>query len=117
MIQQWLRPAASAHAAMLDAVLVSVHTHMAIIFAGWLALFLLALVRFRRGASPEPSESGVRGLWAAIAIGAVILGDVFILATQALPSSAASDVYKRQIESCGHRPLGPGRRGRYRVAQ
>ena len=43
MIQQWLRPAASAHAAMLDAVLVSVHTHMAIIFAGWLALFLLAL--------------------------------------------------------------------------
>ena len=89
MIQQWLRPAASAHAAMLDGVLISVHTHMAIIFAGWLALFLLALIRFRKGANPEPSAGGVRGLWAAIAIGAVILGDVIILATQALPAWAA----------------------------
>lgn len=89
MIERWLRPAASAHAAMLDGVLISVHTHMAIIFAGWLALFVLALIRFRRGAHPEPSAHGVRALWAALAIGAVIAGDVVILVTRALPAWAA----------------------------
>ena len=89
MIDRWLRPAASDHAAMLDAVLSSVHLHMLVIFVAWLALFVYVVIRFRRGANPEPSAQGVRGTWAAIAIGAVIAGDVVILATQALPAWAA----------------------------
>ncbi|HEX6162910.1 MAG TPA: hypothetical protein VFZ31_06085 [Vicinamibacterales bacterium] len=81
--------AASDHAAALDAVLLSVHAHMLLIFVAWLALFVIALVKFRKGAHPEPRERGMKGTFAAVAIGAVIVGDVIILATIALPAWAA----------------------------
>ena len=89
MIERWMPQAASGHANALDAVLLSVHGHMLLIFVAWLALFLIALVRFRKGANPEPRAQGFRGTWAAAAIGAVIVGDVIILATQALPAWSA----------------------------
>jgi cytochrome c oxidase subunit 2 len=88
-MERWLPAAASGHASALDAVLFSVHAHMLLIFAGWLALFVIALVKFRHGANPTPRAEGIRGIWAAIAIGAVIAGDVIILATQALPAWSA----------------------------
>jgi cytochrome c oxidase subunit 2 len=89
MIERWMPQAASGHASALDAVLLSVHGHMLLIFVAWLALFVIALVRFRKGANPEPRANGFRGTWAAAAIGAVIVGDVIILATQALPAWSA----------------------------
>ncbi len=88
MIERWLPAAASGHASALDGVLLSVHAHMALIFVLWLALFVFALIKFRGGAHPEPRKEGVRGFWPAIAIGLVIVGDVIILATQALPAWA-----------------------------
>lgn len=88
MIDRLLPPAASSHAALLDGVLYSVHAHMLLIFVLWLALFAFALIRFRKGASPEPQASGIRGLWPAVAIGLVIAGDVVILAVLALPAWA-----------------------------
>jgi cytochrome c oxidase subunit 2 len=89
VIERWLPAAASGHASALDGVLLSVHAHMALIFLLWLSLFAVALFKFRRGANPEPRLEGIRGLWPAIAIGLVIVGDVIILATQALPAWAA----------------------------
>lgn len=89
MIDRWLPAAASSHADALDAVLRSVHVHMLLIFVAWLALFVIALIRFRKGASPEPRDKGMSTTIAAIAIGLVILGDVIILATQALPAWTA----------------------------
>ena len=89
MIERWLPAAASAHARALDAVLMSVHVHMLLIFAVWLAVFVIALLKFRSGAHPEARQQGVRGWWPAMAIGGVILGDVIILATQALPAWSA----------------------------
>ncbi|MBY0495887.1 MAG: hypothetical protein K2Y23_16885 [Cyanobacteria bacterium] len=89
MIDRWLPAAASGHASSLDAVLLSVHAHMLLIFVAWLALFIIALIKFRKGANPEPREHGIKGTIAAVAIGAVIVGDVIILATQALPAWAA----------------------------
>ena len=86
MIERLLRPAASSHAPMLDAVLYSVHAHMLLIFMLWLAVFVYALIRFRKGANPEPRSQGVRGMWPALAIGLVIAGDVVILAALALPA-------------------------------
>jgi cytochrome c oxidase subunit 2 len=86
VIERWLPAAASDHASRLDAVLLSVHAHMAMIFIAWLALFVIALIKFRKGASPEPRSNGIGGTFAAIAIGLVIVGDVIILATQALPA-------------------------------
>ena len=84
-----LPSAASGHAGALDAVLLSVHAHMLLIFVMWLALLVFALIRFRRGANPQARQEGVRGIWPAIAIGLVIAGDVIILATQALPAWAS----------------------------
>ncbi len=89
MIDRWLPAAASAHATALDAVLLVIHWHILLIFAGWLTLFVVLLFKFRQGANPEPSQAGVRGVWPAIAIGVVILGDVLILTTQALPAWSA----------------------------
>lgn len=89
MSEQLLRPAASFHALQLDSVLYSVHAHMLLIFALWLAMFVYALIRFRKGANPEPRQQGVRGIWPAIAIGIVIAGDVVILAGLALPAWSA----------------------------
>ena len=88
-MQQWLPPAASGHAGMLDGVLFSVHAHMLLIFIAWLALFVVAMIKFRSGANPVPRQEGVGGMWPFIAIGVVIIGDVIILATQALPAWSA----------------------------
>ena len=89
MIERLFPPAASFHASLLDAVLYSVHVHMLLIFVLWLAVFLYALIRFRKGANPEPRPQGVRGIWPAIAIGLVVAGDVVILAGLALPAWSA----------------------------
>ena len=89
MIERLLPSASSSHAILLDGVLYSVHAHMLLIFVLWLAVFVFALIRFRKGANPEPREQGVRGMWPAIAIGIVIAGDVVILAGLALPAWSA----------------------------
>lgn len=86
MMERWLPAAASGHALSLDAVLFSVHAHMLLIFVLWLGVFIYAMVRFRQGANPEPRQEGVRGIWPALAIGGVIIGDVFILMVLALPA-------------------------------
>jgi len=89
VIERLLPLAASAHAATLDAVLLGIHWHMLLIFAGWLALFIVILIKFRHGAHPEPRQAGARKLWPAIAIGGVIVGDVLILTTLAFPAWSA----------------------------
>lgn len=86
MIARWLPEAASAHAALLDAVLVDVHWHILAVFVVWSLIFVTALVRFRAGAHPEPRAAGAPVLWPALAILAVILGDVVLLTTRALPA-------------------------------
>jgi cytochrome c oxidase subunit 2 len=87
VIERLLPAAASSIAPLLDGVLYSVHAHMLMIFVLWLAVYVYALVRFRKGAHPEPRQ-GAGGLWPAIAIGLVIAGDVVILAALALPAWA-----------------------------
>ena len=89
MIERWLPAAASEQARILDRVLLSVHTDMLLIFVVWLTVFVVALIKFRRGANANATQEGVKGIWPAIAIGLVIVGDVIILATQALPAWSA----------------------------
>jgi len=100
VIERWMPAAASGHASALDGVLLSVHAHMLLIFVLWLAVFGFALIRFRSGANPTARQEGVRGLWPAIAIGLIIVGDVVILVTQALPAWAArNEPPPRGVES------------------
>lgn len=82
-------PGASVEAAAVDSVLTAIHVHIAIIAAVWSALFVYVLVRFRRRSGLAPAPRGPGLLWPLIAIGAVIAGDVIILASKALPSWSA----------------------------
>jgi cytochrome c oxidase subunit II len=85
MMERLMPIAGAEHAVALDAVLRSVHVHMAIQALAWGAFFLFCLVRFRHRANPTASHAGVRPLIAILAISAVIVGDVVLLATSALP--------------------------------
>lgn len=86
MISRWLPEAASGHAAMLDAVLVQVHWHILAVFLVWSIIFVTALVRFRAGRHPSPDARGAGLLWPALAIGAVLAGEVVLLVTSGLPA-------------------------------
>jgi cytochrome c oxidase subunit 2 len=85
MINRWLPPQASAHAADIDFVLVLVHWLMLVLFAGWGAYFVWALVRFRERRNPAPDAQGPRGrpaLWTEIA---VVIAEGALLVVIALP--------------------------------
>jgi cytochrome c oxidase subunit II len=84
-IFRFLPTAASTDAPALDAVLASVHTHIFVLGLAWSLLFVWLLVRFRRRSQPVARYQGISGWLPAVAIGAVIVGDVVILATSALP--------------------------------
>ena len=60
MIERWLPAAASSHAAALDAVLVGIHWHMLLIFAGWLALFVADPDQVPPGREPGAAAGGRR---------------------------------------------------------
>ena len=64
MISRFLPVPASAHASMLDAVLIDVHWHMLAVFVTWLIVFITALVRFREGRHPDPRAGRA---WPAVA--------------------------------------------------
>lgn len=81
-----LPQAASAHAAMLDAVLAEIHWHMLAVFLLWFAIFVTALVRFREGRHPVPRTEGPGWRWPLLAMGVVVAGDVTLLLTRALPA-------------------------------
>jgi cytochrome c oxidase subunit 2 len=85
MINRWLPPQASAHAAEIDLVLTLVHGLMLVLFAGWGAYFVWALVRFRERRQPAPVLEGPRGrpaLWTEIA---VVVAEGVLLVVIALP--------------------------------
>jgi len=86
MIARFLPQAGSAHAAALDAVLVAIHWHMLAVFVLWLAIMIAALVRFREGRQPQPSGGAPGWRWPLLAIAAVLVGDIAVLATRALPA-------------------------------
>jgi cytochrome c oxidase subunit 2 len=86
MIERLLPLAASEHAADFDAVLTSVHLHMAIQAVAWGAFFLYCVVRFRARVHPEPSTRALRPTLPILAIAFVVVGDALLLATAALPA-------------------------------
>ena len=89
MIDRFLPIAGSSHAPILDAVLRDIHWHMLAIGLIWAIVLVYALIRFREKANPVARQHGVAGLWPALAIGAVVVGDIAILGTQALPAWSA----------------------------
>lgn len=85
MIERLLPAAASAHAAALDAVLKTVHLHIAVQALAWGAFFVFCLIKFRRRPGQAASHQGLRPTLPVLAIALVIVGDAALLATSALP--------------------------------
>jgi cytochrome c oxidase subunit II len=85
MIERLLPFAASAHAVEFDAVLTSIHVHMAIQAVAWGAFFVYCLFRFRASRQPAPSPHTLRPGLPVVAIAIVIFGDAVLLAASAMP--------------------------------
>ncbi|MGD9903472.1 MAG: hypothetical protein AB7U83_08370 [Vicinamibacterales bacterium] len=82
-LSAWLPQAASSHAPAFDAVVAAAHLDGLIVFASWLAIFAVILVRFRAGRGRAPGSPA--GRWPLAAIALVVVGDVWLLAGSALP--------------------------------
>lgn len=52
---------ASIHAAEVDGLIFYVHLLMFALFVGWMGYYLLALIKFRKGANPRADYAGVKG--------------------------------------------------------
>src|SRR5437867_2231723 len=65
--------AASAHAAEIDQMTALVHWLMLVLFVGWGAFFIFALIRFRKGANPKACYVGANGKLAQCTVAAVEL--------------------------------------------
>ena len=81
--------AAAAEAGRIDQILVLVHWLMLVLFVGWALFFLFVLVRFRRGAHPHASYTGVRGTWATLVEGGVLAAEIVLLAFFSIPAWSA----------------------------
>ena len=86
MIDRLLPLAASEHAAWFDAVLMSVHVHMAIQGVAWGAFFVYCLFRFRARSHAQAPSPVLKPLLPVMAIALVVIGDAVLLATAALPA-------------------------------
>jgi cytochrome c oxidase subunit II len=80
-----LPPAASAHAADIDFVLMLVHALMFVLFAGWIAYFGWVLIRFRQKRQPQANHDGAKGRVAFWVEVGVVVAEAVLLVGIALP--------------------------------
>jgi cytochrome c oxidase subunit II len=78
-------PAASAHGAQLDQLTAIVHWFMLVLFVGWGLFFVYCLLRFRRKANPVASYTGAKGGFSTYGEAAVVLVEVILLVSFAVP--------------------------------
>ena len=76
---------ASAHANGIDHVLVIEHWMMLGLFVFWFAYLIYALVRFRKGASPAASYTGMRSRWAFWVVGGIVGLEAVLLVGYEIP--------------------------------
>jgi cytochrome c oxidase subunit 2 len=80
---------ASAHAAQIDKMTILTHWLMAILFVGWGAYFIYALIRFRAGANPKASYEGVKSHLASYVEWAVAGIELVLIVVFAIPAWAS----------------------------
>jgi cytochrome c oxidase subunit II len=84
-----LPPAASAHAAEIDQIIVLVHWLMLVLFVGWGLFFIYTLIRFRKGANPVANYHGIKGTFSKWIEGAVLVAEIVLLVAFSIPAYAA----------------------------
>jgi len=82
---RYLPPAASGHAAGMDAMLLHVHWMVIGLFVGWAIYFLYVLVRYRSGRNPKAFREGTRGGVAIFIFVGVVVAEAVLLIGSALP--------------------------------
>jgi len=82
---RYLPPAASSHAAGMDAMLLHVHWMVLGLFVGWAIYFLYVLVRYRAGRNPRAFREGTRGGVAIFIFVGVVVAEAVLLIGSALP--------------------------------
>jgi cytochrome c oxidase subunit 2 len=96
----WLPVAASADAARIDNVITLVHVLMLTLFVGWSSFFVYVLIRFRRGRHPVARHEGVKGRWATLVEGAVVVIEIVLLVFFSIPAwSARVDAFPPESRS------------------
>jgi cytochrome c oxidase subunit 2 len=100
-MHKYLPPAASEHAASIDAMLEHVHWMVLVLFAGWSVYFLWVMFRYRAGRQPEPNLRGARGHLAMVVFAGVVVAEGVMLIGVGLPGW-----YERMVtRPTGGRPL------------
>jgi cytochrome c oxidase subunit 2 len=79
----------SQHAAQIDHMTILVHWLMLLLFIGWGAYFIFALVRFRAGANPKASYEGVKSHLASYVEWLVAGIELVLIVVFAIPAWAA----------------------------
>ena len=116
---------ASAHAEEIDQMIILVHWLMAILFVGWGAFYIYALVRFRASANPKADYEGVKSHTSSYLEIAVAVIEAVLLVGFAIPAWAhrvnefppeedATVIHMigKQFEWHSHYPGNDGRFGR-----
>ncbi len=85
MMELLFPPGASAHAAAIDNSVDLVHWLMLVLFIGWSAFFIYALIRFRRGANPRADHIGVTSKTNTVLEGAVLVAEMVLLLGFSIP--------------------------------
>jgi cytochrome c oxidase subunit II len=84
-MSRFLPPAASAHAAAIDGMLLHVHWMVLGLFVGWLVYFVYVLLRYRSGRQPQAFRQGTRGGIAIFVFAGVVVSEAVLLVGSALP--------------------------------
>ncbi len=80
-----LPASASNHASALDDFTAYVHLLMLVLFVGWLAYYLIALVKFRKAANPSANHAGVKSNMSTYLEGGVAVIEAVLLIGFAIP--------------------------------
>lgn len=79
-------PQASAHAPEIDFVLGLEHWGMLALFLFFFAYFVFVLIRFRQGAHPRASYTGMTSRWSLFVVAAIAVSEVALLVAFELPA-------------------------------
>jgi len=87
MIQRILNlpPLGSAHGGAIDDLTFYVHILMALLFVGWSAYFVVALVRFRAARNPQANPDGVKNHYSTYVEVGVIVAEAILLLGFSVP--------------------------------
>ena len=88
LLGRWMPANAAAHGVEIDRLLVLVHWLMALLFVGWTIYFVIVLLKFRAGKSPQANYNGVQNHTSTYLEVGIVVVEVILLVGFAIPAWA-----------------------------